>query len=104
MIREIDAMDGVAGRIIDKAGIMFRVLNRSKGPAVWGPRAQIDRDLYKKYMTEELVNTQGLNIVQGKVADIGPHEVLVDRCLTYRQLWLQQNRHAESKKGTRNAA
>lgn len=70
MIREVDAMDGVAGRIIDKAGIMFRVLNRSKGPAVWGPRAQIDRDLYKKYMTEELTNTQGLSIVEGKVADI----------------------------------
>ncbi|KAJ5368255.1 Mitochondrial translation optimization protein 1 [Penicillium cataractarum] len=70
MIREIDAMDGVAGRIIDKAGIMFRVLNRSKGPAVWGPRAQIDRDLYRKHMTDELVNTEGLNIVEGKVADI----------------------------------
>ncbi|KAJ5669281.1 hypothetical protein N7462_010351 [Penicillium macrosclerotiorum] len=70
MIREVDAMDGVAGRIIDKAGIMFRVLNRSKGPAVWGPRAQIDRDLYRKHMTEELVNTQGLSILEGKVADI----------------------------------
>ncbi|PTU18760.1 hypothetical protein P175DRAFT_0330887 [Aspergillus ochraceoroseus IBT 24754] len=70
MIREIDAMDGVAGRIIDKAGIMFRVLNRSKGPAVWGPRAQIDRDLYKKYMQEELLGTEGLSIVEGKVADI----------------------------------
>ncbi|KAJ5902545.1 hypothetical protein N7495_003073 [Penicillium taxi] len=70
MIREIDAMDGVAGRIIDKAGVMFRVLNRSKGPAVWGPRAQIDRDLYRKYMTEELVGTENLSIVEGKVADI----------------------------------
>ena len=70
MLREVDAMDGVAGRIIDKAGIMFRVLNRSKGPAVWGPRAQIDRDLYRQYMTDELVNTQGLSIVEGKVADI----------------------------------
>lgn len=70
MIREVDAMDGVAGRIIDKAGVMFRVLNRSKGPAVWGPRAQIDRDLYRKHMTDELVNTQGLSIVEGKVADI----------------------------------
>ncbi|KAJ5809172.1 uncharacterized protein N7503_001390 [Penicillium pulvis] len=70
MIREVDAMDGVAGRIIDKAGIMFRMLNRSKGPAVWGPRAQIDRDLYRKYMTEELVSTENLNIVEGKVADI----------------------------------
>ncbi|KAI9369470.1 glucose inhibited division protein A-domain-containing protein [Aspergillus egyptiacus] len=70
MLREIDAMDGVAGRVIDKAGIMFRVLNRSKGPAVWGPRAQIDRDLYKEYMREELLATAGLNIVEGKVADI----------------------------------
>ncbi|KAJ5936929.1 hypothetical protein N7466_003379 [Penicillium verhagenii] len=70
MIREVDAMDGVAGRIIDKAGVMFRMLNRSKGPAVWGPRAQIDRDLYRKHMTEELVGTQNLSIVEGKVADI----------------------------------
>ncbi|KAL2007261.1 hypothetical protein VTN00DRAFT_8699 [Thermoascus crustaceus] len=70
MIREIDALDGVAGRIVDKAGIMFRILNRSKGPAVWGPRAQIDRDLYKKYMREELLGTEGLSIVEGKVADI----------------------------------
>lgn len=70
MIREVDAMDGVAGRIIDKAGIMFRILNRSKGPAVWGPRAQIDRDLYKKYMQEELLATEGLSVVEGKVADI----------------------------------
>ncbi|KAL3480687.1 glucose inhibited division protein A-domain-containing protein [Aspergillus californicus] len=70
MLREVDAMDGVAGRIIDKAGIMFRVLNRSKGPAVWGPRAQIDRDLYKTYMREELQATDGLSIVEGKVADI----------------------------------
>ncbi|CEL01663.1 Putative Mitochondrial translation optimization protein [Aspergillus calidoustus] len=70
MIREVDAMDGVAGRIIDKAGIMFRVLNRSKGPAVWGPRAQIDRDLYKNYMREELLSTEGLSILEGKVADI----------------------------------
>ncbi|KAL4877724.1 glucose inhibited division protein A-domain-containing protein [Aspergillus karnatakaensis] len=70
MIREVDAMDGVAGRIIDKAGIMFRTLNLSKGPAVWGPRAQIDRDLYKNYMREELLSTEGLDIVEGKVADI----------------------------------
>lgn len=70
MIREVDAMDGVAGRIIDKAGVMFRMLNRRQGPAVWGPRAQIDRDLYKRYMQEELLGTQGLSILEGKVADI----------------------------------
>ncbi|RDW83903.1 tRNA modification protein MTO1 [Aspergillus mulundensis] len=70
MIKEIDAMDGVAGRIVDKAGVMFMVLNRSKGPAVWGPRAQIDRELYKNYMREELLSTENLSVVEGKVADI----------------------------------
>ncbi|KEF58077.1 tRNA uridine 5-carboxymethylaminomethyl modification enzyme GidA [Exophiala aquamarina CBS 119918] len=70
MIREIDALDGVAGRIIDKAGIQFRMLNVKKGPAVWGPRAQIDRDLYKTYMREEMLSTPNLSILEGKVADI----------------------------------
>ena len=70
MLREVDALDGVAGRIIDKAGIQFRMLNRKKGPAVWGPRAQIDRDLYKQYMKEEMLATPGLSVLEGKVADI----------------------------------
>ncbi|EEQ90154.1 tRNA uridine 5-carboxymethylaminomethyl modification enzyme GidA [Blastomyces dermatitidis ER-3] len=70
MIREIDALDGVAGKVTDKAGIQFRILNRSKGEAVWGPRAQIDRVLYQKNMLEELSNTPGLSIVEGKVGDI----------------------------------
>ena len=70
MIREIDALDGVCGRIIDKAGVMFRVLNRKKGPAVWGPRAQIDRELYKKEMKAEMMATSGLGILEGRVADI----------------------------------
>ncbi|KAG0648478.1 translation optimization 1 [Hyphodiscus hymeniophilus] len=70
MLREIDALDGVAGRIIDKAGVQFKVLNRKKGPAVWGPRAQIDRSLYKKYMKEELEAYPNLSIVPGSVADI----------------------------------
>ncbi|KAG9767735.1 glucose-inhibited division protein A subfamily, partial [Aureobasidium melanogenum] len=70
MLREIDALDGVAGRVIDKAGIQFRILNKSKGPAVWGPRAQIDRDLYKKHMREEMLSTPNLSILEGKVADI----------------------------------
>lgn len=74
MLREIDALDGVVGRIVDKAGVQFRVLNRKKGPAVWGPRAQIDRALYKKYMREEIEGYQGLSVVEGKVADI-----IVDR-------------------------
>lgn len=70
MLREVDALGGVVGRIVDKAGVQFRVLNRTKGPAVWGPRAQIDRALYKSYMKEEMTNYKGLSIVEGKVADI----------------------------------
>ncbi|KAK4984477.1 Mitochondrial Translation Optimization [Elasticomyces elasticus] len=70
MLREVDALDGVVGRIVDKAGVQFRVLNKKKGPAVWGPRAQIDRQLYQKHMREEMVGYQGLQIVEGKVADI----------------------------------
>jgi tRNA uridine 5-carboxymethylaminomethyl modification enzyme len=74
MIREIDALDGLVGRVTDLAGIQFRVLNRKKGPAVWGPRAQIDRALYKKHMREEIENYNGLSVKEGKVADI-----IVDR-------------------------
>ncbi|KAI5249410.1 glucose-inhibited division protein A subfamily [Aureobasidium subglaciale] len=70
MLREVDALDGLVGRIVDKAGVQFRVLNRKKGPAVWGPRAQIDRALYKKHMKEEMTNYKGLSVVEGKVADI----------------------------------
>ncbi|PGH02701.1 tRNA uridine 5-carboxymethylaminomethyl modification enzyme GidA [Helicocarpus griseus UAMH5409] len=70
MIREIDALDGLAGKVADKAGIQFRILNRSKGEAVWGPRAQIDRVLYRENMLRELETTPGLSIVEGKVADI----------------------------------
>lgn len=74
MMREIDALDGLVGRITDQAGVQFRMLNRKKGPAVWGPRAQIDRALYKKHMREEMMNYRGLQVKQGKVADI-----IVDR-------------------------
>ncbi|CAK7232141.1 Mitochondrial Translation Optimization [Sporothrix bragantina] len=70
ILREIDAMDGLAGRVIDQAGVQFRVLNRSKGPAVWGPRAQIDRTLYKKYMRQELEAYPNLSVVEGSVSDI----------------------------------
>lgn len=70
ILREIDALDGVSGRIIDKAGVQFKVLNRRKGPAVWGPRAQIDRALYQKHMREELQTYPNLSIVTGSVSDI----------------------------------
>jgi len=67
LVREIDALDGLMGKIIDKAGIQFRTLNLSKGPAVRGPRAQADRKLYKKYMLEALSAMPGLNIIESAV-------------------------------------
>ena len=57
LIREIDALDGIIARISDLSGIHFQVLNKRKGPAVQGPRAQIDRELYSKHMKNELINT-----------------------------------------------
>ncbi len=68
LVREIDALDGLMGRVADMAGIQFRLLNRRKGPAVQGPRAQIDRRLYREAMQRELRNVDGLTIVEGEVA------------------------------------
>lgn len=67
LVREVDALDGLIGRVIDKAGIQFRMLNLSKGPAVRGPRAQADRALYKKYMLQALQETPNLDIKEGAV-------------------------------------
>ena len=70
LVREIDALDGVMGRMADKAGIQFRLLNRSKGPAVRGPRAQIDRKLYREAMQAELSATANLTIIEGGADDL----------------------------------
>ena len=67
LVREIDALDGLMGRVIDKGGIQFRMLNASKGPAVRGPRAQADRELYKKYMLEALREQDNLDIIEAAV-------------------------------------
>ena len=70
LVREIDALDGLMGRVADAAGIQFRVLNRAKGPAVRGPRAQADRRLYREAMQSELASTANLMIVEGEAVDL----------------------------------
>ncbi|KAJ2416330.1 Mitochondrial Translation Optimization, partial [Coemansia sp. RSA 2524] len=70
LVREVDAMDGLCGRMADLGGVQFRILNRSKGPAVHGPRAQVDRVIYKRNMLQTLQTYAGLDIKAGSVADI----------------------------------
>ena len=70
LVREIDALDGLMGRMADKSGIQFRMLNRSKGPAVWGPRAQIDRKLYREAMQAEIRAHENLTVIEDGVEDL----------------------------------
>jgi tRNA uridine 5-carboxymethylaminomethyl modification enzyme len=69
LVREIDALDGVMGRVADKAGIQFRLLNRRKGPAVQGPRAQADRAIYRTAMLVEMESHPNIQIVEGEATD-----------------------------------
>lgn len=70
LVKEIDALDGLMGRVIDRAGIHYKMLNRSKGPAVRGPRAQADRKLYRLAMQEEILNTPNLTTLADGVEDL----------------------------------
>src|SRR6266849_6186298 len=70
LVREIDALDGLMGRVADLAGIQFRVLNRRKGPAVRGPRAQADRKLYAAAMQQAIRETPDLTVVEGEADEL----------------------------------
>ncbi|XP_051272614.1 protein MTO1 homolog, mitochondrial [Dicentrarchus labrax] len=70
LVKEVDALDGLCGRAGDWAGIHFSILNRRKGPAVWGPRAQLDRERYRKFIQSELLSTPRLTVVEGSVEDL----------------------------------
>ena len=82
LVREIDALDGIMGEVADKSGIQFRLLNRSRGPAVRGPRTQTDRSLYKKYMQEKLVNYCNLSIFSDPVIEFIFVKNTIKGCIT----------------------
>src|SRR3954452_943874 len=74
MVREVDALDGLMGRVADAAGIQFRMLNRRKGPAVRGPRAQADRKLYAAAMQAAILQTPNLSVIEGEADDLAVSE------------------------------
>ncbi|MGA8295158.1 MAG: FAD-dependent oxidoreductase, partial [Rhodoplanes sp.] len=74
LVREIDALDGLMGRVADRGGIQFRVLNRRQGPAVRGPRAQADRKLYAAAMQQAIRETANLVVIDGEADDLTHRE------------------------------
>ena len=92
LVREIDALDGVMGDVADKSGIQFRLLNRSRGPAVRGPRTQSDRSLYKKYMQEKLVNYCNLTIFSDPVTEFISDKNSINGFITLNGYKVQSNK------------
>jgi tRNA uridine 5-carboxymethylaminomethyl modification enzyme len=92
LVREIDALDGVMGVITDKSGIQFRLLNRSRGPAVRGPRTQSDRALYKKHMQELLLNYKNLTVVADPVTQFifDDNKIIGFQCESGKQIYCKQ--------------
>jgi len=84
MVREIDALGGIMGKIADKASIHYKMLNQSKGPAVWGPRAQADKKVYQLAVKEELENTPNLYLFQDSVEDLLIEDLTVKGIRTQR--------------------
>ncbi|MEQ1888674.1 MAG: tRNA uridine-5-carboxymethylaminomethyl(34) synthesis enzyme MnmG [Alphaproteobacteria bacterium] len=82
LVREIDALDGLMGRVADASGIQFRLLNRRKGPAVRGPRAQADRALYRRHMRMALAETSNLDILEAAAADFEIHAGQITAVIT----------------------
>src|SRR6202044_3249047 len=82
LVREVDALDGLMGRVADAAGIQFRLLNRRKGPAVRGPRAQADRKLYAAAMQQAISQTANLTVIEGEADGLS----LRDGCVAGVQL------------------
>lgn len=87
LVREIDALGGQMGRAIDEAGVQYRMLNTGKGPAVWGPRAQADRELYNQVMRRTVESQDNLSVIEGEVEDL-----LVDESQSLRGLRLVDGR------------
>src|ERR1700743_2395430 len=77
LVREVDALDGLMGRVADAGGIQFRMLNRRKGPAVRGPRTQADRKLYAAAMQAAIVATDGLSVIEGEADEL----IVSDGCV-----------------------
>src|SRR5438309_3948845 len=75
LVREMDALGGIMGEVTDAVGIQFRLLNTSRGPAVWSPRAQCDKKLYRLKMRELLASVPNLELREGEVADLVVEEM-----------------------------